>query len=103
MIIGAQKAGTSTLLSHLLRAPHVAPMLRPEVAYFTDNEDFERGAQNAIDKYFGSRDLSGLLRIGKDVRLLASADGRARLLEDSPRVQLVGVLRDPVDRAYSSY
>ena len=103
MIIGAQKAGTSTLLSHLVRAPRVAPMLRPEVAYFTDTGDFARGTRKAIDKYFGSRDLSGLLRIGEDVRLLASADGLARLLDDSPRVQLVGVLRDPVDRAYSAY
>ena len=104
MIVGAQKSGTSTLLSHLLCAPGVAPMHRPEIAYFTDDEEYERGGRGAVRKYFGSEAPSDALRIGKNVDLLDSPlAGIRRLLADSPRVRLVSVLRNPVDRAYSAY
>jgi Sulfotransferase domain len=103
MIVGAQKSGTSTLLRHLLCAPGVAPMRRSEVPYFTDDDEFSRGTRAAIDKYFGTGDLSGLLRVGKDVVLLTRPQALPRLLTDSPHVQLVVSLRNPVDRAYSAY
>ncbi len=104
MIVGAQKSGTSTLLSHLLCAPGVAPMQRPEIAYFIDDEEYARGGRGAVRKYFGSEAPSDALRIGKNVDLLDSPLAVVRrLLADSPRVRLVSVLRNPVDRAYSAY
>ena len=103
MIVGAQKSGTSTLLSHLLCAPGVAPMHRPEVAYFTHDDEYEQGGRVAVRKYFGSEVPSDALRIGKTAGLLNSPIALRRLLADSPRVRLVAVLRNPVDRAYSAY
>jgi len=104
MIVGAQKSGTSTLLSNLLCAPGVAPMHRPEIAYFTDDDEYERGGRGAVSKYFGSGASSDALRIGKNINLLdAPLAEIRRLLTDSPRVRLVAVLRNPVDRAYSAY
>lgn len=103
MIVGAQKSGTSTLLAHLLCGAGVAPLYRPEVAFFTDEEEFSRGAGAVAQKYFGPTGSPGNLRIGKDIRLLNSPEGITRLLADSPRVELVAVLREPVSRAYSSY
>lgn len=103
MIAGAQKSGTSTLLTHLLCGTDVAPLYRPEIAYFTDDQEFKRGAQAVERKYFGSRPLPLSLRIGKDISLLGTPSAIPRLLADSPRVQLIVVLREPVARAYSSY
>jgi len=103
MIVGAQKSGTSTLLTHLLCGAGVSPLHRPEVAYFTDDEEFGRGAAVVRQKYFGPGAAPSSLRIGKDIRLLGSPEGISRLLADSPRVRMVAVLREPVGRAYSSY
>jgi hypothetical protein len=103
MIIGAQKAGTSTLLSHLQWAPGVARVHSSEFAYFADDGEYQRGGRAAIQKYFGG-DVSGdALKIGKLAGLLTSPPAISRLLADSPGVQLVAVLRNPVDRAYSAY
>lgn len=103
MIIGAQKSGTSTLLSHLLCAPGVAPMHQSEIAYFMQDHEYEEGGQVAVRKYFGHKTPSDALRIGKTTALLTAPAPTQRLLADSPRVRLTAVLRNPVDRAYSAY
>jgi hypothetical protein len=103
VIVGTQKAGTSTLLKHLLSAPGVAHMHRPEISYFTHDDEHRRGGRAAIEKYFGGGVPRGTLKIGKTAGLLTSPVAMSRLLADSPRAQLVAVLRNPVDRAYSAY
>jgi hypothetical protein len=103
MIIGAQKAGTSTLLDHLLCAPGVATMHQSEVAYFMEDREYKQGGHVAVRKYFGSETPSDALRTGKSTALLTSPSAMRRLLADSPRVRLTAVLRNPVDRAYSAY
>lgn len=103
MIVGAQKAGTSTLLSHLLCAPGAAPMHRPEIAYFSHDDEYEQGGRVAVRKYLGSEVPPDALRIGKHAGMLTLPVAIGRLLADSPRVRLVAVLRNPVDRAYSAY
>jgi len=103
MIIGAQKSGTSTLLSHLLCAPGAAPLHRPEIAYYSHDDEYEQGGRAAVRKYFGPEVPPAALRIGKNAGLLTLPFAIRRLLDDSPRVRIVVVLRDPVDRAYSAY
>lgn len=103
MIVGAQKSGTSTLLRHLLCAPGVAPLHRPEIAYLTDDDEYERGGRVAVRKYFGSEAPPNALRVGKTAGMMTSPTAVRRLVSDSPRVRLVAVLRNPVHRAYSAY
>jgi hypothetical protein len=103
MIVGAQKSATSTLLSHLLCAPGVAPIHQDEIAYFVHDDEYEQGGSSAVRKYFGSKAPSDALRIGKAAGMLTSPLAMSRLLVDSPRVRLTAVLRNPVDRAYSAY
>lgn len=103
MIVGAPKAGTTTLLNHLLWAPGVAPVNSPEMAYFAHDAEYQRGGRVAIEKYFGGEVPGDALKIGKLAGLLASPPAMSRLLVDSPRARLVAVLRNPVDRAYSAY
>lgn len=102
VIAGAKKAGTSTLLSHLLCATDVAPLHRSEMPYFTEEEEFQRGPEAAIRKYFGENVPPGSVRVGKDF-VLSAPGAIPRLLADSPRAQLVVVLREPISRAYSSF
>jgi hypothetical protein len=102
VIAGAKKAGTSTLLDHLLSADGVAPLHRSEMPYFTEEEEYRRGPEAAIEKYFGADASPTDVRVGKD--FLMNAPGAIpRMLEDSPRARVVVVLREPVSRAYSSF
>lgn len=100
VIIGAQKAGTSTLYNLLIRHPQVGGADRKEVHYFDTN--YNRG-----DRWYQSRFPI------KTVRYRISGEAspyylyhphaarRLRLL--IPEVRLIVLLRNPVDRAYSHY
>lgn len=103
IVVGAQKSGTSTLLSHLLCAPGAAPIHQEEIAYFVHDDEYEQGGHAAVRKYFGAKTPPDSLRVGKAAGLLTSPIATSRLLADSPRARLVAVLRNPVDRAYSAY
>lgn len=102
VIAGAKKAGTSTLLDHLLAASGVAPLHRSEMPYFTEDDEYRRGPEAAIRKYFGEDVPPESVRVGKDF-LLNAPDAIPRMLEDSPRARFAVVLREPVSRAYSSF
>lgn len=103
MIVGAQKSGTSTLLSNLLCAPDVVPIHQDEVAYFVDDDEYAKGGREAVRKYFDPAAPPDALRVGKAAGLLTTPSAIPRLLADSPRARLTAVLRNPVDRAYSAY
>jgi sulfotransferase family protein len=102
IIAGAKKAGTSTLLSHLLCADGVAALHRSEMPYFTEDEEYGRGPEAAITKYFGGEASPARVRVAKDF-LLNKPQAMPRVLADSPRAQIIAVLREPVSRAYSSF
>jgi hypothetical protein len=102
VIAGAKKAGTSTLLNHLLCASGVAALHRSEMPYFTEEGEYRRGPEAAIAKYFGGEVSPTEVRVAKDF-LLNKPEAMPRVLADSPRAQIVAVLREPVSRAYSSF
>jgi hypothetical protein len=102
VIAGAKKAGTSTLLNHLLCGTDVAPLHRSEMPFFTEEAEFRRGPATAVCKYFGEDVSPRSVRVGKDF-ILNAPEAILRMLEDSPRAQVVIVLREPVSRAHSSF
>jgi hypothetical protein len=108
VIIGAQKAGTTSLFSYLGAHPHVLRSMRKEVHFFDLN--YHRG-ERWYRAMFPTR--SALAAHG-------SAGGRALTGEASPYylfhplaseraaglvpgARLIVVLRDPVERAWSHY
>jgi hypothetical protein len=106
-IIGAQKAGTTTLAAHLAASPRVLgthPSL--EYTYYVSREEQARGGAAAAARYFPScegRRECDHVHLAKNVDVLPNVEAHARLRRDAPDVRLVCVLRDPVDRAYSAY
>lgn len=98
MIVGAQKSGTTSLLSYLGSHPAIEPQLQREMTWFTDTD--ARPFPEAL--YFGPADPAGL-RLGKLAGLMYQPEAIARLAAHNPRVEVVAILRDPVDRAYSSF
>jgi hypothetical protein len=105
LIVGAAKAGTTTLYQHLARHPDVFMSTPKEPKFFSHPEPWERGEEWYRSLFAGAgRDqLAGEASTayswyphGPDV-----PQRIAKLL--SPEVKLIYLMRHPVDRAYSNY
>ena len=98
IIIGAAKSATTWLQTQLQSDPAVY-MPDPELHYFS--REYSRGQ----DWYLSHFSDEGLGRtIGeKSNSYLYVPEAAARLHRDLPQVKLIAQLRNPVERAYSSY
>ncbi len=109
LIIGAQKAGTTSLYSHLAQHPCVGAALKKEVRYFNDH--FNEGVnwykahfptlrtRDRIAKQNGGRFITG----EGEPSYLANPAVPQRVMDLVPDIRLIVMLRDPVKRAYSHY
>jgi hypothetical protein len=109
IIAGAQKGGTSSLYSYLVRHSHVVAARKKEVHFF--DRHFAKGerwyrasfstrrAMQATEKEHGAPVLTGEASPSYTFHPLA-AERMAALL---PRVRIVLLLRDPVERAHSHW
>jgi hypothetical protein len=109
VIIGAQKCGTSSLYHYLTEHPTVAGAARKEVHFF--DWHFSRGTQWYRAHFPTAAYRAAFRRLkGQDLTVGEAspyylfhphAPKRMRVL--LPRVRLIALLRDPVERALSSY
>lgn len=99
LIIGAPKAGSSTLAAYLAVHPHVFVAPEKEVHFFDDN--FHRG----LDWYRGRfAEVRGELAIGDATpTYMYSDEAIERMARLLPNAKLIVILRNPVERAYSHY
>ncbi len=102
MIVGAQKSGTSSLLQYLAQHPDIYTHPQPELTYFLQDHEYEKGYDRAYTKYFSKCPPDKTL-IAKNVMVMCSADRMQRIQEHNPDIHLVILLREPVSRAYSAY
>ncbi len=102
MIVGSQKSGTSSLLHYLAQHPDIYTHPQPEMTYFLQDHEYERGYNRAYEKYFSKCPQDKTL-IAKNVMVMASEDRMQRIYEHNPEIHLVVLLREPVARAYSAY
>jgi hypothetical protein len=104
LILGAQKAGTSSLYAYLAGHPQIAPALAKEIHFFDYN--FERGEAwyrahfpTLLEKWRGLFRATGE---GSPYYLFhPHTASRVRALV--PRAKLIVLVRNPVERAYSHY
>ena len=100
VVIGAQKAGTSTLYNLLIRHPQVGEAERKEIHYF--DTGYERGV-----RWYRSRfpfKKAGRRMTGEaSPYYLYHPHAPRRMRSLLPEARLIALLRNPVDRAYSHY
>jgi len=109
LIIGAQKAGTTSLASYLAAHPGVAPSKCKEVHFFDLN--YEKG----VDWYRSHFSIAAGQGLRSRLRGRRMQTGEAspyyifhplaasRAFDLLPATRVIVLLRDPVDRAYSHY
>jgi len=109
LVIGAAKCGTSSLYSHLVTHPAIAPALKKEI-YFFDHA-FERGLGHyrsqfptVLEKRRCENSGAGAFRTGEATPCyLFHPHVPRRVAATLPGARLIVLLRNPVDRAYSHY
>lgn len=102
MIVGAQKAGTTSLKEYLGQHPAAVAHSQRELTWFVDPEEHGLGPAALSTRYFPGA-APGATWVGKAVGIMFLPEALDRLVGHNPRVRTVAVLRHPVDRAYSAY
>jgi Sulfotransferase domain len=110
LIIGAQRAGTTSLHRYLVQHPGVRTMLRTKGVHFFDTA-YGRGMSwyasrfpTRLTAWWVARRHGVELRTGEaSPYYLFHPLVPGRVAEHLPRVKLIALLRDPVGRAYSHY
>ncbi|WKK82571.2 sulfotransferase family protein [Marivirga arenosa] len=101
-IVGFQKAGTTSILKYLAQQDEIQAHPQKEMTYFSSQAEFDEGWELAQKRYFYSVDPEKKLLI-KHATLIRHESSIKRLYEHNPKAKIIVSLRDPAERAYSSY
>ena len=123
LIIGAQRSGTSSLYNYVKQHPQIfmSPMKEPRFfAFYGEEPDFQASCDReaSLDRYKTLRDISitnlddyhSLFEGVKNEKAIGevspiylySPKAPENIKKFMPEVKIIAILRDPVERAYSS-
>lgn len=104
LIVGAQKAGTSTLFNSLKQHPKLLGARTKEIRYFSREENYKRGDKWYMDNL---KDLNNPFKRGllyeATPEYLSHPDAAARIYKFNSDTKIIIILREPVKRAYSAW
>lgn len=103
MLVGAPKAGTTSLYRYIVQHPGIVSHAQREMTYFFSDEEFARGYATSCEKYLPDAIGEKAVFVGKHVFAMYRPEAVARLNEHNPDGHLFVLLRDPARRAYSSF
>lgn len=103
LIIGAQKAGTTSLRAFFDAVPDEIFILKSEQHFWNREGQYKDG--------FGVADYLNLFSEAKPKQIVAekspnylsSFDAPARIARHFPQIKLIALLRNPIERSYSAY
>jgi hypothetical protein len=102
VIIGAQKSGTTSLFYHLKDHPQIYMPAEKELAFFSDDERYQRGWDWLLAEVFGDAPQDALWGEASP-QYMGYPGVPERIARHVPHCRCVAILRDPVERAYSHY
>lgn len=103
VIIGVQKGGTTSLHKYLRQHPDVVPSYKKEVKFFDCNYDKGLDWYRAHFPYEGAINHVDLQTGEASPHYIFHPLAPERIAEVLPKVKLIALLRDPVERAFSHY
>lgn len=102
IVIGSGKCGTTSLHCYLESHPALYLLPEKEVPYFTNEEYLARGWDWYASEFF-SQAPAGKLWGKTTPHYMDRPDTPERIFQEMPRVKLIALLRNPIERAYSNY
>ena len=104
MIIGAQKAGTTSLQNYLNEHPEILGHPQIEFGFFKDDAMYANGYEKEFSRHFTAGNINTAKAVvAKNTGMYDSEKALERLQHHNPDCKLVFIVREPVSRAYSSY
>ena len=100
-IIGAQKAGTTSLFEILREHPDICMPETKEIHFFASEEFWSQGPAY-LPPHFPDLDCEKLLG-GAYVHDIFFEESVQRMHAHNPNMRMIAMLRNPIDRAYSAY
>jgi hypothetical protein len=101
-ILGAMKAGTTSLARYLAQHREICLSGPKKETYFFETEEYHEGIEHYLRKYYP--EWNGERVIGEaSVSNLFLPFAADRIRADFPDARLICILRNPVDRAYSQW
>ena len=101
MIVGAQKAATTSLKNYLGEHPDIKTHIQTEFSYFIEDAEYSQTYESVYKRYFGE-EIQGKV-VAKSAVMYVYEKALSRLLAHNKECHLLYLLREPVDRAYSAY
>ena len=104
IVIGAQKAGTTSLFRYMQAHPLIYVPPEKEAPYFDRDDRLQRGWDWYTDEFFHNAPQDNkVLRGTVTPQYLSDIRVSQRIAELLPQVKLIAILRNPIERAYSHY
>jgi hypothetical protein len=108
IVIGAQKAGTSSLWQHLSSHPQLHLPRSKEAPFFSHDQPFGRGLEWYLEEFFGEAPSNAQWGTVTPHYMMGTEDADVpeiarRIRAAVPEARLIAVLRDPVERALSHH
>ncbi|MGH7702454.1 MAG: sulfotransferase family protein [Gemmatimonadales bacterium] len=102
VIVGAQKAGTTSLHRYLERHPRIYLPAEKEAFFFSHDDRYAAGWDWFVREFYRTAGPDKLW--GKATpQYMADPTVPDRMAETAPNVRLIALLRNPIERAYSHY
>ncbi len=101
LIIGAGRSGTTSLYHHLKGHPQIYFPELKELHYFSIEDLYNRG-ENYYHRFFLPSKNAKLIA-SADTYLLISKEAPQRIFHYNPSMKFIAILREPFERAVSSY
>lgn len=100
LIVGAMKAGSTTLMDYLVGHQEVG-IPNEEINYFDKDENYQKGISWYSNWFrrFGDKKITG----EKTPAYCYEPKAVKRIYDQNPSMKLVWILRNPVKRTYSNY
>lgn len=104
VIIGAQKAGTTTLFDILAQHPQVIAPKKKEISFFSNDEQYAMGIERYWEEFpRHPRAFGRYITLDASPMYLYHEQAPERIAKHLPDALCLAILRDPVDRAYSAW
>ncbi len=101
IIIGVQKGGTTSLYNYLIQHPQIAPAAQKEIHYFDLN--FDKSPDWYYSQFPQAQSGEQLLTGEASPYYIFHPRVAQRIHDLCPKVKIIALLRNPVERAISHY